>query len=751
MIAKHVAMRSKSRSSFAGLVNYITDNQGKKERLGLTQITNCASSSLEAATGEILATQKLNTRTESDKTYHLIVSFPTGETPDKQVLEAIENRICEGLGFSEHQRISAIHNDTDNLHIHIAINKIHPTSLTIHEPFRDYKTLGSLCDELESKYKLTKENHINSKTLSQNRANDMEKHSGIESLVSWIKKECEQEIKQATNWEQLHQTLSESGLKVKNKGNGFIFESEEGIQVKASTIAREFSKNNLEKKLGAFIEQGEHSSTIPKKKYKKKPVSFRVDTTKLYEQYQEEQKQSLVERKRQREELSFSKNIKIEEAKKASRLRRAAIKLMGGNRLTKKILYAQANSSLKKKLELIHKEYKEKRSEQSSNLKLTWADWLKKKATEGDEVALKALRAREQSKGLKGNTIKSTKNNNEKYSDSEKSLIKDSVTKKGTIIYRSEQGAIRDDGKQLQVSKDAKNEAIKEALLVAIKKYGNEISVNGTPQFKAQVVHAAATFNLPVTFKDDFLERHKNELAQRIKERNYEERRRNDGRRIDHASNANARSRGGDTEYPGTRTTRKARSSTTNREFNRGGEIRNFVNSRNDNGYDNFKPNVSRIGGEPPSIAKNRLRTMSSLSVVRFTRRSEMLLQSHVSSQLEHKGTESNNTLRRGVLGARLNEKEVAINQYIQERESKRIKGFDIPKHSRYNNEKGELRYGGVRTVNEQSLALIKKDNDVLVLAVDKLVAQKLKKLKIGDSVTISNDGIIKRTKGRSR
>ncbi|MCS6730731.1 hypothetical protein, partial [Proteus mirabilis] len=74
-----------------------------------------------------------------------------------------------------------------------------------------------------------------------------------------------------------------------------------------------------------------------------------------------------------------------------------------------------------------------------------------------------------------------------------------------------------------------------------------------------------------------------------------------------------------------------------------------------------------------------------------------------------------------------------------------------IPKHSRYNNEKGELRYGGVRTVNEQSLALIKKDNDVLVLAVDKLVAQKLKKLKIGDSVTISNDGIIKRTKGRSR
>jgi hypothetical protein len=53
----------------------------------------------------------------------------------------IEERFCNALGYAEHQRISVVHHDTDNVHIHVAINKIHPTTFTIHAPIRDYKTL----------------------------------------------------------------------------------------------------------------------------------------------------------------------------------------------------------------------------------------------------------------------------------------------------------------------------------------------------------------------------------------------------------------------------------------------------------------------------------------------------------------------------------------------------------------------------------------------------------------------------------
>lgn len=123
MIAKHVPMRSVGKSDFAGLVRYITDVQSKDHRLGHVQVTNCDAYSVRDTITEVLATQYANTRAESDKTRPLIVSFPAGEQPSADTLKAIEERICAGLGYGEHQRVSAVHNDTDNLHVHIAIIK----------------------------------------------------------------------------------------------------------------------------------------------------------------------------------------------------------------------------------------------------------------------------------------------------------------------------------------------------------------------------------------------------------------------------------------------------------------------------------------------------------------------------------------------------------------------------------------------------------------------------------------------------
>ena len=135
-------MRSLKKSDFAGLVKYITDEQSKTERLGLVNATNCEADTMQAVIGEVLATQQANTRAKGDKTYHLIVSFPAGEKPEDGVLKAVEERICAGLGYADHQRVSAVHHDTDNVHIHIAINKIHPTRNTMSR----IRLIGRLAD-----------------------------------------------------------------------------------------------------------------------------------------------------------------------------------------------------------------------------------------------------------------------------------------------------------------------------------------------------------------------------------------------------------------------------------------------------------------------------------------------------------------------------------------------------------------------------------------------------------------------------
>ena len=87
MIAKHVPMRSVGKSDFAGLVRYITDAQSKDHRLGAVQLTNCDAYSVRDTITEVLATQYANTRAESDKTYHLIVSFRAGEQPSADTLK----------------------------------------------------------------------------------------------------------------------------------------------------------------------------------------------------------------------------------------------------------------------------------------------------------------------------------------------------------------------------------------------------------------------------------------------------------------------------------------------------------------------------------------------------------------------------------------------------------------------------------------------------------------------------------------
>ena len=159
MIAKHVAMTSTRKSDFGGLVRYITNPQQRSERVGQVSITNCQTDRVDASVLEVLNTQAQNTRAATDKTYHLIVSFRGGEQPNAAILRAIEARICEGLGYGEHQRVSAIHFDTDNLHLHIAINRIHPTRYTIQNPYNDHKTLAQLCGQMERAYGLEPDNH----------------------------------------------------------------------------------------------------------------------------------------------------------------------------------------------------------------------------------------------------------------------------------------------------------------------------------------------------------------------------------------------------------------------------------------------------------------------------------------------------------------------------------------------------------------------------------------------------------------
>jgi hypothetical protein len=515
MIAKHIAMNAAGKSSFPRLVRYLTDTQGKEVRTGAVRITNCISDSAEVVALEVLNTQLMNTRATADKTYHLIISFRSDEHPDARALAAIEDRLCDGLGFIGHQRLSVVHDDTDNLHLHIAINKIHPTRYTIHEPFRAYRTLAKLCDKLEDEYSLQKDNHVPRQVGAENRASDMEHHAGIESLLGWVKRGCKEQMLGAQSWEQLHAVMAENGLRMHPRANGLVITAGDGTTVKASSVGREFSRPKLEQRFGPFqAAPGQQVPRKPARRYQKQPLASSVDTTELYARYRAAQAEALDSRAREWGQARARKERRIEAAKRSVQLKRAALKLASMPRPAKKLIYSALTHALGEEIATIKGLYRgERQAIDRQHRRSQWTDWLRREAEMGDLQALAALRGRNRQGGLAGNTVTA----NAPPQRSARPIRHDSITRKGTIIYRAGNGAIRDDGVRLKVSLGADQAALQCALRMAVARYGERIAVNGSDAFREQILMAAVAGNLHVTFADAALERRPQQLARESK------------------------------------------------------------------------------------------------------------------------------------------------------------------------------------------------------------------------------------------
>lgn len=514
MIAKHIPINTLKKSNYSNLVNYLVDTQNKEHRVGTIRVSNCYSDLPDSAVVEVLNIQQMNKTAASDKTYHLVVSFRDEILPD-DTLQEIENVICAGLGFSEHQRISVMHMDTDHPHMHIAINKIHPDTLRIHNPHYDYKTIGELCEAIEKKYGLSIDNHDVKQRGAQNRSTNIEFKAGSESLIGWIKQECFAELEKAKHWNEFNQILKDHGLELRERGNGFVFVSNNGIGVKASSVDRSLSKKNLVLRFGEFIPPHQDSaigSTTTKKHYEKTPkklLDAKIDTTELYSKYKAQKDRSTLEYK-QRWAIARSKRDQlIEDAKKGANNKRILIKALAATGLGKMIMYKAVHQSFLKKVDAIKNEYKkESAALKESNQKLTWLDFLSKEARLGNHQALDILRAR---------------SNKEHYRNSIHGMSRpeqgdplkpyESVTKNGTTIQGMGSSGIREDEKRIVILEHVPENELLDILRYAKNKYGNKIIVNGTESFKDRVLKVVIDNKLDVTFDDPKLEKIKQKLA----------------------------------------------------------------------------------------------------------------------------------------------------------------------------------------------------------------------------------------------
>lgn len=143
MLAKVPKKRGDGQSSFRSLIDYVTRaNDGHSS--DIEAVTNCLS--LDTAHAEMCAVAARSARVR-DPVFHFVISWRDGEQPDQaQVLEA-GRATLDALGMvpDEHQHVFAIHRDTDNVHLHVIVNRVNlETGRAVH-PGLSYLKLDRAC------------------------------------------------------------------------------------------------------------------------------------------------------------------------------------------------------------------------------------------------------------------------------------------------------------------------------------------------------------------------------------------------------------------------------------------------------------------------------------------------------------------------------------------------------------------------------------------------------------------------------
>lgn len=509
MITKKGKKRSDGKSSVKDLVNYVAN----KSKCIHRWTSNLAAEKCEDAYIEIDALQQMNAK-GIEKNYHLIVSFRPDEKPSLEVMRDIEMELAEALGYQTHQRVAGIHTDTDQWHMHIAINKIDPNTFNNITTYRDYKKLYDRARQLEKKHGLA----LGFDDIQKNKAaqavitstNPSYVYGGLETFDIYVKEKYINTLKELTDkaetWHDIHRSFNEFGIEIKASGAGLVFKDmESDIHVKPSSISRSLSRGALEKRFGKF-QSAETTPNTPKDKYTVKPAQKTNDTTALYQGYLNEQKSRQEMKQLEIEKIKHEKM----EVEKAARERERSIKIMS-LLLDKKTIRARKAKLYQEKKTLI-KTINMRYSDLPK--KETWQSYLIRQAMTGNESAIKALRSKPANRttGRSANII----NGENQIRETIMSNLDPKVRKNGDIIYQFDGlRSVTDTGQEIFVNNN-EDKGILAALYIAKQNFGNDaLAINGGDEFVAKVVELAASHNLDVTFKDERLESYRQGLIQK--------------------------------------------------------------------------------------------------------------------------------------------------------------------------------------------------------------------------------------------
>lgn len=530
--------RSDESDASLSSVEYLPDG---RQRLKVGEVsceTDCFSWETAAAEMNMVASQNIRC---IDPVYHFILSWRENDLPtDAQIFESAQHCI-RVLGMEGHQYVTAIHQDTDNTHCHIAINRVSPVDYKAANMWNDADKLQKACRVLERKYGFEQDNGswawgVNNQLVraqagfkhAPQGTVQREVYSDKESLFHYAVRRVREEVDQAigegtASWDNLHSIMNAKGLSFREQSGGLVvFDTfrPESAGVKASSIHPSMTMAQLEPHYGAF----EQSAGIMN--------AYGVDDQhRVLERYQPlfqvRDRDARAERREERADArealkaryqTYKKgwikpDLHVTERQQAIAMRYRSMKLHVrrnyNDPLLRKLMYRVAEFERMKAMAELRLKLREERqalTDQGAARPLSYRLWVEQEALRGDTAAVSQMRGFAYREKRKERVAKAHTDGVIVCAQADDSPVYDrpfhasQLRRDGTIEYlRYGQVGVVDRGYQVEIRSgfDENDEAANLRLATGIvsTKSGDRVEVVGTDYFVDQVLMTAGEFN----------------------------------------------------------------------------------------------------------------------------------------------------------------------------------------------------------------------------------------------------------------
>ena len=151
---KRTSFKKSKSTMIGGLVDYILaehDDRGK-DKLAYAGSRNFLTTTVAAQKREMISLAEESIQSRMPVT-HWILSWQENEQPSREQVDEAVSLFLRGMGLAEHQTIYALHKNTGNYHLHIAVNRTHPYTQKVIQPHRgfDIEAAHKIVAEIEHK------------------------------------------------------------------------------------------------------------------------------------------------------------------------------------------------------------------------------------------------------------------------------------------------------------------------------------------------------------------------------------------------------------------------------------------------------------------------------------------------------------------------------------------------------------------------------------------------------------------------